>query len=87
MRAEAWRGDSFSEMRCEMTKTWLKGCSIINWAGRFNGDFDVWKKREKELKMPPKNMSLCEGHHHWQCRKEAENALIPQRRTVQRLKF
>lgn len=52
MRAEAWRGDSFSEMRREMTKTWLKGCSIINWAGRFNGDFDVWKKREKELKMP-----------------------------------
>lgn len=51
-RAEARRGDSFSEMRREMTKTWLKGCSIINWAGRFNGGFDIWEKREEELKMP-----------------------------------
>lgn len=32
MRAEAWRGESCSEMRREMTKPWLKGFSIINWA-------------------------------------------------------
>lgn len=52
MRAEAWRGESCSEMRREMTQTWLKGFSSIPWAGSFNGSLDVGEKREEELKMP-----------------------------------
>lgn len=61
MRAEAWRGESFSETRREMTQPWLKGFSIVNWAGGFNGSFDVWEKREEEMKMPLRI---------WICRKD-----------------
>lgn len=61
MRAEAWRGESFSETRREMTQPWLKGFSIVNWAGGFSGSFDVWEKREEELKMPLRI---------WICRKD-----------------
>lgn len=52
MRAEAWRGERFRDMRHEMTKPWLKGFSIINWPDRFNSGFDIWERREEELKMP-----------------------------------
>lgn len=42
-----------------MTKPWLKGFSIVNWPGGFNGSFDVWEKREEELKMPLR-IWMCE---------------------------
>lgn len=86
MRAEAWRGESFSEMRREMTKPWLKGFSIVNWAGGFNGSFDVWEKREEELKMPLEFGSVRRTSPlaMWKGRRKR---IKPPRLAVQRLKF